>query len=670
MGARYVWINPERVLDTHLGTGLTGRFVHRQPRTFQVAGVGGVPAGAIAITGNLTVVGQTSRGYVSLGPVMSNAPTTSTVNFPLRDVRSNGVTVPLAGDGTLSAVFVGSTGATTQLLLDVTGYFVAPPGDGATYVPVDPARVLDTHLGTGLTGRFVHRQPRTFQVAGVGGVPAGAIAITGNLTVVGQTSRGYVSLGPVMSNAPTTSTVNFPLRDVRSNGVTVPLSLDGRLSATFVGGSKASTHLVFDVTGYFVGGPPLSWLPDPYDPDLAQVPEGVTRLGETVQFRGTGYGHGVGLSQYGALGRATAGQTASEILGHYYQGTSLGSVDPNLPVRILVLSAWVPTETVPLRIVGRGGTWTMDGTSATFPADATLSVRWPLSGTSAWRFRVTATNGSVLHDGTSTSAIRVYPGTGARLELPTKPTAYDEYRGVLRVIPASTSVSVVNEVGLDAYLGGVVPAEMPSGWHAEALRVQAIAARSYAVYRLRPTTGTFDVYDDTRSQVYRGLLGEKSTTNEAIAATAGVIVTESGAVANTLFHSTGGGATEHNENAFVSSSGSKVAGPVSLLRGSPDVDANGIAFDASSPWATWQTAALSRSTLSAWLGADPRTSVGMVAALDLRDRGVSGRLISVTIYGTGGTTKVSGDVFRAVFNANVSGSAIIRANSFDLVAGD
>ena len=66
---------------------------------------------------------------------------------------------------------------------------------------------------------------------------------------------------------------------------------------------------------------------------------------------------------------------------------------------------------------------------------------------------------------------------------------------------------VINHVAIDQYLRGVVPAEMPSSWPAEALKAQAIAARSYALYRIHPTTGTFDLYDDTRSQVYRGRRG-------------------------------------------------------------------------------------------------------------------------------------------------------------------
>jgi stage II sporulation protein D len=222
---------------------------------------------------------------------------------------------------------------------------------------------------------------------------------------------------------------------------------------------------------------------------------------------------------------------------------------------------------------------------------------------------------------------------------------------VLRIY-LSTTVKVVNELGLDAYLLGVVPVEMPSSWPVEALKAQAIAARSYAARRLRPGESTYDVFDDTRSQVYRGSEAERAATNAVVAATSGRILKSGSAIANALFHSTGGGATEHNENVFVSPTGAIVSAPVSYLRGSPDRASDGTAYDAGAPLATWKTAAYNRDALTTIFAADARTNVGSLGRLDLSRRGVSGRLISVTLVGAGGTRTVSGDVFRAVFNAN------------------
>jgi subtilase family serine protease len=250
-GATYHALTPTRILDTRSGTGLSGVFSSHSARTFQVAGVGGVPAGATAVTGNLTVTAQTSGGYLYIGPNATDYPTSSTLNFPVKDDRANGVTVALGG-GTLSVTYVGSTSpATAHVIFDVTGYFT-PDMTGSTYHALTPARILDTRNGTGgLSGPFSSHVARTFGVAGAGGVPANATAVTGNLTVTSQTSGGYLYIGPNATNNPTSSTLNFPLADDRANGVTVALGA-GTLSVTYVPATSPSTaHVIFDVTGYF-----------------------------------------------------------------------------------------------------------------------------------------------------------------------------------------------------------------------------------------------------------------------------------------------------------------------------------------------------------------------------------------------------------------------------------
>jgi stage II sporulation protein D len=406
-------------------------------------------------------------------------------------------------------------------------------------------------------------------------------------------------------------------------------------------------------------------------PTPTPAPTGPVTLGASVTFYGRGYGHGVGLSQYGAQGRAADGQLAGEILAHYYQGTTLGTMT-NKPIRVLVLQKFAATSTNPVQVFGRGGTWTIDGVDATFPADGRLRFTPSTSGTTTtWKVTVTASDGSTLYSRSSPSSIRVRPGSGATLQLWSKPSAYDRFRGVLRLIGktnATAKVNVVNELLIETYLRGVVPAEVPASWPVEAVKAQAIAARSYAAYRLHPATGTFDIYADTRSQMYLGILVEKAGSNAAVSATASVVLrTPGGGLANALFHSTGGGATENNENVFVSATGQKVAGVFSYLRGSMDRRSDGSAYDAASSYATWSTRTYTRAQIQAWFAADSRTNVGTLVALDLRDRGVSGRLISVTLIGADGSTqKVAGDVFRAVFNAHrPSGDRMMRSTLFD-----
>jgi stage II sporulation protein D len=384
-----------------------------------------------------------------------------------------------------------------------------------------------------------------------------------------------------------------------------------------------------------------------------------TPVSGSLTFYGRGYGHGVGLSQYGARGRALAGQSAATILAHYYAGTTTGTIDTTANIRVLVLSKWAAAPTSPFVAYGRSKPWTIDGIDQTFPPDAKLTLRPTITttdtGTSvSWRLRIVL-DGTALLDRTMNHSFRLRaPTGGGRLQLASKPSSFDVYRAVLKVFPSVTAptVSVVNELRLESYLRGVVSAEMPSSWPGAALQAQAIIARSYAARRLHPDSGSYDIGDDWRTQVYRGALAERSTTDAAIAATAGKVLKSGSSIANTLYHSTGGAATENNENVFVSSSGEVVASPVSYLRGSSDRAADGTSYDASSPYATWHTTSYTIAQLSSWLATDSRTKVGTLTGLDLSDRGVSGRLISVTLVGTTATKKVSADVFRSVFNAN------------------
>jgi glucose/arabinose dehydrogenase len=247
----FVPVSPVRVLDTRDGTGLSGPFSAGTPRTWPVAGVSGLPANAVAVTGNLTVTDQTEGGWVTVSPTPSANASPSTLNFPLGEDRANNVTIALGPSGSLSAVYAAAPGRTAQLVFDVTGYFLASE-DGATYNPLGPVRSLDTRVGNGLTGMFDTDVSRTWQVAGRDGIPADAVAVTGNVTVTGQTSGGFVSVTPEPETSPATSTLNFPIADDRANGLTVALGSGGMLSALFQGAAGSSTHLVFDVTGYYL----------------------------------------------------------------------------------------------------------------------------------------------------------------------------------------------------------------------------------------------------------------------------------------------------------------------------------------------------------------------------------------------------------------------------------
>lgn len=393
-------------------------------------------------------------------------------------------------------------------------------------------------------------------------------------------------------------------------------------------------------------GPPATPTPTPA-PTATPSPAPTAAPG-AVTFYGRGTDHGVGMSQWGTYGRAVAGQSYQQILAHYYRNTTLGTLSGTPNVRVLVANAITPTADRPAKTYGWYGEWSISGRAGPFPAGAYVTM---VPSGSSWRAVVRDPGGAVLADMADAADITLTPGSSAvRFQVWFKPSNYDTYRGTIRLLGSSGKVSAINRLPLEDYLLGVVPAESPSSWPAAALRSQAVAARSYAYVHRRSSSYSFDVYDDTRHQVYLGSLGERTSTTNAVRDTASVVVMYGTSVANTLFHATAGGATEHNENVFVSSTGAKLASPVAYLRGVSDRRPDGTSYDSASNRATWKTATYSLSQLSTIFANDSLTSVGTIQSLDLSNRGVSGRLITVTLRGTGGTKTVSGPYFKYVFN--------------------
>jgi hypothetical protein len=249
-GQTYTPIDPVRLVDTRIGRGVDSKLAAGVPSTFAVAGQLGIPEDATAITGNLTVTGSTFGWAVYLGPLAISNPTTSTVNFSTGEVTSNGFTVSLADDGTLSATYLSNPGNTTDMVLDVTGYYT-PATTGATYHPMTPARLLDSRYGNGLSGKFQANVPREFQVAGREGIPEDATAVSGNLTITNPTFGWAAYLGPEQLTSPTTSTINFVANQTKANNLLVALTDSGSLWATFMSIGGCTADFVFDVTGYF-----------------------------------------------------------------------------------------------------------------------------------------------------------------------------------------------------------------------------------------------------------------------------------------------------------------------------------------------------------------------------------------------------------------------------------
>jgi stage II sporulation protein D len=230
---------------------------------------------------------------------------------------------------------------------------------------------------------------------------------------------------------------------------------------------------------------------------------------------GHGWGHGLGLSQWGSYGYAKHGWTYDKILAHYYTGTTLGTMKPTV-VRVLVASEQRST---------------LAATAAVTVSDASGRKKTLVPGS----FVLTA--GALTLDGAP--ALKP-PFTFSSAQ----PLAVDShpYRGKIVVATDGKVLSVIDRVTLEQYLRGVVPSEMPSNWLPDALEAQAVAARTYALFNMRKT-GPFDLYSDSRDQEYGGVASESPSTDAAIAATKGQVVLYKGKPADTLFSSTSGGRT-------------------------------------------------------------------------------------------------------------------------------
>ncbi|MGA3058442.1 MAG: hypothetical protein ABSE70_10490 [Candidatus Limnocylindrales bacterium] len=225
-------------------------------RTIQVAGVAGVPASAAAITANVTAVAPSAPGYITIAPAFSKLPPeTSTINFPAGDTRANGVTVGLNNGSVQVYFYANGLFQMTGVVLDVTGYFTKDDS-GYTYHPVPPLRYVDTRIGQGAM-KLLAQEKRTVTIGGWGYVPGNAVAVTGNATIVGQTAAGYLTVQKsIQGFPPETSTINFPVGDIRANNFCAPLTstlnfTSGTVDVMYGAVAGAVTQVVMDITGYY-----------------------------------------------------------------------------------------------------------------------------------------------------------------------------------------------------------------------------------------------------------------------------------------------------------------------------------------------------------------------------------------------------------------------------------
>jgi stage II sporulation protein D len=327
--------------------------------------------------------------------------------------------------------------------------------------------------------------------------------------------------------------------------------------------------------------------------------------------RGAGFGHGVGMSQYGAYGMAQAGAGYRRILAHYYRGTAIDNVGGRT-VRVILRDAERGRLSFSnaARVGGRRADPLRRYTARRLPGR-----RVHVRGIGRFRAPLVVRGGS--------GGVRM---TGRAMN----GVSDGRYRGTIELSPhGPKALAAVNALPIDLYVMGVVAGEMPSSWDLEALKAQAVTARTYS----QTTDAGGDLYDqypDTRSQVYKGVAGETSRSNAAVRGTRGEILTYRGRAAVTYYSSTSGGQTESVEYGFPGGT------PTAYLRSVQDP------ADRISPYHRWAVR-FSRRTLQRRLRGIVR---GRFRGVRVVRRGVSPRVVTAEVVGSGGRRRVHGSVIR------------------------
>ena len=355
----------------------------------------------------------------------------------------------------------------------------------------------------------------------------------------------------------------------------------------------------------------------------------------TYTVRGHGYGHGHGMSQYGAQGAALEGLDHRKILAFYYPGTDLGRARGRIRVLLTGDTGDTGSDLVVgarkgLRLRDRGS-----GTTYDLPRG---------QGATRWRLSVDGQNRDVVHwydgswhrwrpDGREALAGEGQFTAGGRPLTLFTPSGSAAYRGALRhAVPAegSTDRNTVNVLGLDSYVRGVVPSEMPASWEPEAVQSQAVAARTYGAWdRSQSRSHYYHVCDTTSCQVYRGVAGEHPLADAAVDATSRQVLRHDGSPAFTQFSASSGGWTS--------------AGSAPYLVAQKD------------PYDDWSGNGVHDWSVSLAASAISRAypSIGRLRKIHVTSRDGNGewngRVWSMTLVGSKGRQTVSGDTFRFRF---------------------
>src|SRR6478672_3827887 len=336
---------------------------------------------------------------------------------------------------------------------------------------------------------------------------------------------------------------------------------------------------------------------------LAAAPAGADAR-VTWVVKGGGFGHGVGLSAYGAYGYGLHGYGYRQILHHYFRQVQITTLKRAPLVRVLLT-------------ISRGD---VGFTQASAACGRQLDPRRPYRahrhGSSV---RLLSSSGKLL----ARCGDRLHADSRGMLRI----AGVGVYRGALEVVPTesqSGSLNVVNDLNVNNYVRGSVPAEVPPSWPAATLKTFAVAARSIALSTDVGGNG-FALYSDTRTQNYGGVAVESARTDNAVRTTSNQVVTYRGQFAQTTYFSSSGGRTESH---FLGAPAAPYDQSV------PDP------YDYYSPLHTW-TFRFSQAEIEGGLAS---YLDGRLRQIRVTQRGASGRIDYAKLVGTRGTTTIRGDI--------------------------
>jgi YVTN family beta-propeller protein len=254
---QFVPVTPCRLVDTRSDHGGSGPIQGGTSQSFPIPQEGGcnIPDSATAYSLNVTVVPASVLGYLTMWPTGEPQPLVSTLNSPDGRIKANAAIVPAGLQGAVS-VYVTQT---TNVILDIDGYFAPVSGPTLAFYPLAPCRVVDTRVGTFPPGlgppQLSAATPRDFPVLLSPCIPTGVnpAAYSFNFTVVpGGHPVGYLSAWPTGQSQPVVSTLNDQTGTIVANAAIVPASSSGDISVY----STNDTQLLIDINGYFAAPGP------------------------------------------------------------------------------------------------------------------------------------------------------------------------------------------------------------------------------------------------------------------------------------------------------------------------------------------------------------------------------------------------------------------------------